>query len=216
MNGYTTFWTKDFVKQLEKHNDKGPYCVIFGSRHMAMPSIGSLKVGDIVYPVCIKQRTLCVMARLKIEKIEPAYDYLIRETGLRHGALIPEGILIQSQESHGQYNMFSGGSGYTGKVEIPENIHTILQEEEFVEIPHKFHQEPISCCAKLAASGSGTMIEEHIIPLDDVMTFLFFDSKKKMLSPRLDRYGGLSTMYLSNRTRKMSPETFRYFENIFA
>ena len=60
------------------------------------------------------------------------------------------------------------------------------------------------------------MIEEHIIPLDDVMTFLFFDSKKKMLSPRLDRYGGLSTMYLSNRTRKMSPETFRYFENIFA
>ena len=81
MSGYITFWSKDYVKEIEKYKDNGPFCVVYGSSHTRMPYISSLKVGDIIYPVAIREKTLCVMARLPIEVIEPAYDYLMRETG---------------------------------------------------------------------------------------------------------------------------------------
>lgn len=55
-----------------------------------MPSIKSVKEGDVIYPVTVSGGTLCAVARLPVEKIEPAYEYLIRELGNRCGALIPE------------------------------------------------------------------------------------------------------------------------------
>lgn len=216
MSGYITFWSKEYVKQIEKHNDNGPFCVVYGSQHTRMPYISSLKIGDIIYPVAIKDKTMCVMARLPIEKIEPAYDYLIRETGFHYSALIPEGILMQSQGPYGEFNVFNGGCGYTDKIELPENIHTVVQEENLVMKPHKFHQEPITCCADIAASGNnGSSIQARLIPIEKVSTFLFGKTKSTQKPLRLDKNGCLTSISLSGFVRKMSDETFRYFEEMF-
>lgn len=216
MSGYITFWSKDYAKQLERHNDNGPICVVYGSQHKRMPHISALKIGDIIYPVAIKDKTLCVMARLPIEKIEPAYDYLIRETGFHYAALIPEGILLKKQGIYGEFNTFKGGSGYTDKIELPQNIHTIVQEDDLVIKPHKFHQEPIECCADLAASGNnGSSIQPRLIPIEQVSTFLFGSTKSTQKPLRLDKNGNLTTTSLGGFVRKMSDETFAYFEELF-
>lgn len=216
MSGYITFWSKDYVKQIEKHKDRGPFCVVYGSQHTKMPSISALKIGDIIYPVTIKDKTLCVMARLLIEKIETAYDYLIRETGISYSALIPEGILIQKQGVHGEFNIFKDGCGYTDKIELPDNIHTIVHEKNLVMKPHKFHQEPITCCANIAASGkNGSSIEARLIPLEKVLTFLFGKTKSAQKPLRLDKNGNITSISLSGFVRKMSDETFSHFEELF-
>ena len=216
MSGYIAFWSKDYVKQIEKHKDNGSFCVVYGSQHTKMPSISALKIGDIIYPVAIKNKTLCVMARLPIEKIEPAYDYLIRETGFHYSSLIPEGILLKKQGIYGEFNVFNGGSGYTDKIILPENITAIVQEENLVIKPHKFHQEPITCCANTAASGNnGSSIKERLIPLEIVQTFLFGKTKSTQKPLRFDKRGGISSISLSGFVRKMSDETFDYFEEMF-
>ncbi len=216
MSGYITFWSKDYVKQIEKHKDNGPFCVVYGSQHQRMPHISALEVGDIIYPVAIKDKTLCVMARLPVERIEPAYDYLVRETGCYFSALIPEGVVIQTQGVYGEFNLFKGGSGYTGKIELPDNIHTIIQEENLIEKTHKFHQKPITCCADIAASGmNGSSIEARLIPMEKVVTFLFGKTKSAQKPLGLDKNGNLTSISLSGFVRKMSDETFNYFEEMF-
>lgn len=45
----------------------------------------------------LAEGTLCVMARLPIEKIESAFDYLIRETGQIYGALVPDGFALEHE-----------------------------------------------------------------------------------------------------------------------
>lgn len=81
MAGYMVYWSKEYVKELEKAGDTGPFKVVYGSQHQIMPSISAVKVGDIIYPVTIKNGTLAVMARLCVEKIECAFDYAMRELG---------------------------------------------------------------------------------------------------------------------------------------
>lgn len=216
MSGFITFWSKEYVRELEKHNDNGPFCVVYGSQHTRMPYISSLKVGDIIYPVAIKDKTLAVMARLPIETIEPAYFYLMRETGFHFSSLIPEGILIKRQGIYGEFNMFKDGSGYTDEIDLPDNIHNVVQEENLVIKPHKFHQEPITCCADIAASGSaGSSIQARLIPLEKVSTFLFGKTKSSQKPLRFDKNGNLTAVSLSGFVRKMSYETFSYFEELF-
>lgn len=217
MSGYITFWSKDYMKQIEKHKDNGPFSVVYGSQHTKMPSISALKIGDIVFPVAIKDKTLCVMARLPIEKIEPAYDYLIRETGFYYSALIPEGVLVRSEGPYGEFNRFKGGCGYTDKIELPDKIHTIVREEDLMVKPHHFHQEPITCCADLAASGNhGSSIQARPVPLEKASSFLFGKTKSAQKSLKLDKNGNLTSISLSGFVRKMSDETFHYFEELFA
>lgn len=216
MSGYITFWSKDYLKQIQRHKDTGPLRVVYGSSHIKMPSIAALKVGDIVYPVAIQDKTLCVMARLQIERIEPAYDYLMRETGFYYSALIPEGVLVKSQGPYGEFNRFKGGSGYTDNAELPASVHTVVYEENLKRKPHHFHQEPITCCADTAASGEGgSSIEARPIPLERVSTFLFGKSKSTQKPLRLDKNGNLTSLSLSGFVRKMSDETFRFFEEMF-
>ena len=216
MSGYVTYWSKDYVKQIKKNDDVGPFCVIYGSQHTRMPSISSLKVGDIVYPVTIKDGTLCIMARLPIEKTEPAFEYLMRETGLWYSSLIPDGILIRSQGIYGEFNQFSEGSGYTDKITLPDNIHTVILQEELTEIPHKFHQEPITCCAETAASGEhGSAISPHIIPIEMISSLRFGKTKSSQKPLRTDKNGRLTSISLSGFVRKMSEDTFEIFESYF-
>ena len=87
-----TYWPQDQIAKLKKAGDTGPIQVAFGSVHTRMPTIASVKAGDILYPVTTMSGTLCVMARLPVEKKEPAYDYLVRELGNQCGALVPDGL----------------------------------------------------------------------------------------------------------------------------
>lgn len=216
MSGYITFWSKEYVKQLQKAGDKGPFRVVYGSGHTRMPMISSLKIGDIIYPVSLQNKTLCIMARLPIEKLEPAFDYLMRETGQRYDALIPEGVLIKSKGIYGEFNSFQGGSGYTNQVQIPENIRTIFYEEKLKPIPHQFHQEPITCCAYQSASGeNGSDISPRPIPLEMIPQLTFGKTKATQKPLLLDKNGCPKSMSLSGFIRKMSDETFQYFESFF-
>lgn len=92
MAGYITYWPQEQVKKLmrKKDGDTGPITVVFGSVHTKMPSIKSVKIGDCIYPVTIDHGDLCIMARLPVEQIEPAYQYLLRELGNCCGALVPK------------------------------------------------------------------------------------------------------------------------------
>lgn len=215
MSGYITFWSKDYVKSLEKSGDKGPFSVVYGSHHTRMPSISSLKTGDIVYPVAILQGTLCAMARLEVDKIEPAFDYLMRETGQRHSALIPEGILMLENAKFGDFAVFSGGCGYIDKCDIPDNIHTVIREDELKPLPHNFHQEPITCCAKTAASGKGSEIYPRPIAKEMLPDLLFGKTKSSQKPLRFNENGVPQSVSLSGFIRKMSDGTFEIFERLF-
>ena len=49
-----------------------PITVIFGSIHTKMPSIKSVKVGDVIYPVTLVNNSLYVAAKMPVEQIEVA------------------------------------------------------------------------------------------------------------------------------------------------
>lgn len=217
MSGFMVFWSKEQLKQYEKHGDKGPLRVIYGSRHTVMPSLSAVKVGDVLYAVCVREQTLCAMARLPVERLETAFYYILRETGRPHGALIPEGVLIKETGHNGkEFISFKGGCGYADKTEPPDNIHTVLYEKDFKDIPHLYHQEPITCCAKIAAVGdNGSAIEPRMIPLEDAKAFRFGRTKKSQEPLKLDKNGKITSTFVFGSVRKMSDETFEYFEGLF-
>lgn len=100
MSGYIVYWSKDFISELNRHNDTGPLCVIFGGRHKSMPSISKVRTGDVIFPVTLSGGQLKVMARLPVENIENASEYLIRETGCGISIPIPDRLaeFIQQAE----------------------------------------------------------------------------------------------------------------------
>lgn len=101
MAGFITYWPKEYVKNLKKAGDTGELSVIFGSHHTKMPSISSVKVGDVIYPVTLAKGTLCIMAKMPVEHIESAFDYLLRETGQIHSALVPDGYALEHEYNAG-------------------------------------------------------------------------------------------------------------------
>lgn len=170
MAGYITFWAKEHIRKLEKARDAGPLSVIYGSHHTKMPSIAAVHTGDVIYPAALLQGTLCVMARLPVDRIEPALDYLMREVGYPGGALIPEGTALEHvlscrpeafalQAVRNTPNAFfqrSDGSRIESGQPLPENLTTVYRHSQYQEKPHLCHQEPQTCCAALAASGRGS------------------------------------------------------------
>lgn len=48
MAGYITYWSREHIRRLERAGDGGPLSVVYGGPHMAMPSIASLKAGDVI------------------------------------------------------------------------------------------------------------------------------------------------------------------------
>ena len=102
MAGYIVYWPQDRVKELQKAGDTGPVKVVLGSIHSRMPTIVSVKVGDIVFPVTLIKKRLYVLARLPVERREPALNYLIRELGQAHGALLPEGTTVITLAQQGE------------------------------------------------------------------------------------------------------------------
>lgn len=92
MPGYMVYWPQDRVKEIQKSGDTGPIKVVLGSIHSRMPTIVSIKEGDVVYPVTLMDKKLYIMARLPVEHRERAYDYLVRELGNPCSSLVPDGV----------------------------------------------------------------------------------------------------------------------------
>ncbi|GEM_PF-877133 len=215
MAGYITYWPKEQVKKLEKARDTGPIQVVFGSIHTKMPSIDSVKSGDIIYPVTLDNGVLTVLARLPVEQVEPALDYLLRETGERFGALVPEGIAVEEKPYRNlETIMYSTAEGLVKKKEdLPQGVHIIPLPKPIL---HLCHQEPFNCCAMTAASGThGSAIGPRPIPKEVISTLLFGPVKSKQKPLRVNARGELTTVSIAGFTRKMSEETQAVFEALF-
>ena len=205
---YMVFWPQDRVQQLKKAGDEGPIRVVLGSIHSRMPTIASVKPGDVVFVVSLIKKKLCAMARLPVTHREPAFDYLIRETGSYHGALIPKDKVIEFRE----------GFYWTGDSQSFRSFGEIPAEYQFVpqaEKPHLLHQEPFNCCSQWAAWGEeGSSIEPRSVPDELIPQLRFGWPKSKEKALRLDKNGNILSMSLT-ATRRMSEETARIFEGLF-
>ena len=217
MAGYITFWSKEHIKELQKAKDIGPLSVIYGSHHSKMPSIKRLKEGDVLYPVALLQGTLCVMARMPVEKIVNAFTYLVTNTGNTYGALIPKDVAICRRKVNGDiYYACADAKFYNQKDELPDTIKTILLEDELQEIPHKKHQEPQTCCAEIAAvSMHGSEIMARPLPKDCLKDLRFGPTKSTQKPLRLNKEGIPTAVSVSGFVRKMSEQTQVIFESVF-
>ena len=192
MAGYITFWSKEHVRTLERAKDTGPLSVIYGGPHTKMPSIAAVKPGDILYPACIRDGTLCVMARLEVEAVEPALDYLMREVGRPAGAVVPKGMALERTGYGGEGLLDGGPLNFTRSVfalsdgtrlkpgePLPTDLKTIYTQKHYHDKPYKPHQKPQTCCAELAASGRGSSIEPRPLPAERLPDLRFGPSKSK-------------------------------------
>ena len=214
---------------MKKAEDTGPIRVVLGSIHSKMPSIESVKVGDIIYPVSVIKGTLCVLARLPVEKKEPAFDYLIRETGRRHAALIPSGvacwedsfrkdrfyyIIHDRVEIPGEPGKYRGVNMFECQEDLPPGYRIVDATQE--PPPHLLHQESFNCCSKTAVSGTrGSTIEPRPIPRELLPELRFGWPKSKQKGLRFNAKGDVLTMCVAS-TRRLSDETFAVFESLFS
>lgn len=215
MAGYMVCWPQDRWKEINKAGDVGPIKVVYGSIHSRMPSIASIQVGDVVFPVTQMSKHLYVLARLPVTHRERAYDYCMRELGARHSALIPEGVVEESRDCRGEIYYWSWDcKSYNCLDAVPEGMQVIPLSEQ-VEKPHLEHQNPFNCCSQWAVWGEeGSSIQPRQLP-DEVLPELRFGypkSKEKAL--KFTPKGSVLSNSLAT-TRRMSEETFAIFEGLF-
>ena len=188
MAGYMVYWPQDWVSELNKAGAPGPVKVGYGSIHSRMPTIASIQVGDVVFPVSLIKKKLYVMARLPVTHRERAIDYCMRELGRPCGALRAE------------------DDGYP-TFEYTDSWQPVL--------PHLKHQKPFNCCSKWAAWGEdGTDIRPRPLPDEVLPQLRFGPSKSKEKGLRFDKNGNVTPMSLS-ATRRLSQETLELFEALF-
>lgn len=230
MAGYITFWSKEHIRKLEKSHDTGPLSVIYGSHHTKMPSIAGVHAGDIIYPTALLQGTLCVMARLPVERVEPALDYLMREVGYPGSALIPDGMALERvlnckpealafsavKSTPASFFQLSNGTRIESGQSLPKDLKTIYRYSQYRETPHKCHQEPQTCCAELAASGHGSAIMPRPLPVECLAGLRFGPSKSREKPLRLDKNGVPTAISLSGFVRRMSEDAQALFESLFS
>ena len=207
MAHYIVYWPQDWVEELKKAGDKGPIKVIYGSIHSRMPTIASVKTGDVVFPVTLEKKKLYVMARLPVAHKERAFDYCIRELGRQHGALIPDGIAVKESDTF----YYMSGKSFNCAEAIPEGVQIVIQSEK----PHLLHQQPFNCCSQWAVWGNeGSSIEPRPLPDEVIPVLRFGYPKSKEKALRLDKNGNVLSMSLT-ATRRMSEETAKIFEGLF-
>lgn len=76
MEFYTTLWANDWAKQIQKNDMNSILSVIYGGPHSSQPSLGRIKVGDVIFPVRIESGKLYIMGRMTVERIMNADEYL--------------------------------------------------------------------------------------------------------------------------------------------
>lgn len=218
MLGFIVYWPQEQIRKLKRAKDIGPIQVVLGSVHTKMPSIAKVTAGDTIYPVTLERGMLYVMARHPVEKIESAFDYLLRETGDRQAALIPQNTAYECIAYRGDVPSFltSDGSRYDHIDDLPSEITRIEYLADRKSIPHFCHQDPFNCCSETAASGTeGSSIEPRPVSKEMIHKLLFGSSKAKQKPLKLNAKGELTTLSLSGFARKMSEETKEYFDTHF-
>ena len=229
MAAYMTYWPGEQLRALKKAGDTGPIRVVLGSIHSKMPSVNSVKVGDIIYPVSVIKGGLCVLARLPVEKKESAFDYLIRETGRRHAALIPSGvacwensyrkdrfyyIIHDRVEIPGEPGKYREVNMFDSPADLPPGYRIVDATQE--PPPHALHQEPFNCCSKTAVSGTqGSTIEPRPIPRELLPELRFGWPKSKQKGLLFTPKGDVLVTCVTT-TRRLSDETFAVFESLFS
>ena len=204
---YTVYWPQDWLDELRKSNDTGPIKVVFGSIHSRMPSIASIKEGDVVFPVSLLDRHLYIMARLEVTHKERAFDYCIRELGNPYRSLIPEGVVVKVSDAF----FCAKDVSYKSLQSVPENLTMIIPGDK----PHCKHQEPFNCCAEWAVWGeNGSVIQPRLIP-DEVVPLLRFGYPKSKEKPLRINSKGVVLAQSIAATRRLSEESAMFFEEIF-
>ena len=217
MAGYMVCWPQDRWKEIQRAEDTGPIKVVYGSIHSRMPTIASIQVGDVVFPVTQMNKHLYVLARLPVTHREQAFDYCMRELGTQHSALIPEGVALERRYAFGAKAPFywTWDCRHFDRLEdVPEGIQVIPLSGQ-VEKPHLEHQNPFNCCSQWAVWGEeGSSIQPRQLP-DEILPELRFGcpkSKEKAL--KFTPKGSVLSGSLA-ATRRMNEETFAIFEGLF-
>ena len=217
MAGYMVCWPQDRWKEIKKAEDTGPIKVVYGSIHSRMPTIASIQVGDVVFPVTQMNKHLYVLARLPVTHREQAFDYCMRELGTQHSALIPEGVALERRYAFGAKAPFywTWDCRHFDRLEdVPEGIQVIPLSGQ-VEKPHLEHQNPFNCCSQWAVWGEeGSSIELRQLP-DEVLPQLRFGHPKSKEKPLKFAANGSVLSSSLTATRRMSEETFAVFEQLF-
>ena len=216
MAGYMVCWPQDRWKQVKKAGDTGPIKVIYGSIHARMPTIASIKVGDVVFVVTYMQKHLYAVARLPVTHREAAFDYCMRELGTYHSALPPKGVVMEMRYAQGG-TFFSSWDckSYNCREAVPEGL-TVIPLSEQIEKPHLEHQTPFNCCSQWAVWGEdGSSIEPRQLP-DEVLPDLRFGYPKSKEKPLKFTPNGSVLSSSLTATRRMSEETFAIFEGLFS
>ncbi|MEQ3328189.1 hypothetical protein AAA215_06610 [Phocaeicola vulgatus] len=204
---YTVYWPQDWLDELRKSNDTGPIKVVFGSIHSRMPSIASIKEGDVVFPVSLLDRHLYIMARLEVTHKERAFDYCIRELGNPYRSLIPGGVVVKVSDAF----FCAKDVSYKSLQSVPENLTMIIPGDK----PHCKHQEPSNCCAEWAVWGeNGSVIQPRLIP-DEVVPLLRFGYSKSKEKPLRINSKGVVLAQSIAATRRLSEESAMFFEGLF-
>ena len=76
MNSYFILWPTDWCKQLLQIKDFGPIEAVYGGPHTSVPSLGKVAVGDLIYPVSVKNGELFILGQMQVERITEADIYL--------------------------------------------------------------------------------------------------------------------------------------------
>lgn len=208
---YTVYWPQDHVEALKKAGDTGPIRVVFGSIHNRMPTIASVREGDVVFPVTLMKKRLYAMARLPVTHRECAFEYCLRELGGPYGALLPEGVVV---EHPGSFYWTWDCRSFHCLEDLPADIRLISLADQ-AERPHQAHQEPFNCCSQWAVWGkAGTSIAPRPLPdaLIPCLRFGYPKSREKAL--RLDKNGNVLSVSLA-ATRRMAEDTERIFDALF-
>lgn len=142
-----------------------------------------------------------------MEKKEPAFDYLIRETGQRNSALIPDGVACWERRIINRFNFVSNNVKEIIEKEgdLPAGLKIVRATDE--PLPHLLHQQPFNCCSKTAVSGyQGLIIEPRPIPRDLLPDLKFGWPKSKQKGLYFNEKGDVLTMCVTS-TRRLSDET---------
>ena len=98
---------------------------------------------------------------------------------------------------------------------IPDNITQKIDMNTLTHRECAYHKFPITCCSEIAAIGRGTTIKGRAIPDDKIPMLLFGNTKSTLKGLGLGKSGKISSISLAGYLRKMSPETFEIFEELF-
>jgi hypothetical protein len=78
-DSFTTLWTNDRCQLLRQHKQEGRILsILFGGPHTSQPGFrrATVKEGDYIYPVRVKQGVLYIIARMRVRQILSLEDYI--------------------------------------------------------------------------------------------------------------------------------------------